>query len=1007
MRRFNQQGMVRGTLSMRTRRLACAAMLVLGSVSAFLPSHTSKTEAALLPNVTVTNVAVNVNSAKITFSPVAGAADYRIYDVSNPRLVKYAGLAAFNRTGVGSRFVTVNNDGVHPRYPLQLETIAGWGDTATTSGQEPFAVTGPLTTIEWNALEDHQPHTLIVQAVDQVGPQPADNAYTVDWTTDTIVPTHPTADTLLGANEGSTGDGNISINGQGPVTDTPQVIAQSAPFTVQANAALAPVPSSADATQTYLDTFANAEASSLRYVGSAPGIGSDNYITYTLNDGQPNAASILFEAADPTLSTPMIEHGHFMDILADSKPGASWATMALTPRTTPDISGGRMLHLTMEVDGLLDDPGRRWVGFDIAPADDPIQSHDQNQFGVTPPNRTGRAIFIGIGNPGMPGTIVTQEYTGTVSAAGGMNRMARIGTVARNSEQFKDMGLDNRERFDLYLTQDHYAIYEDGALAQEQTFPTPLDYSTLSVSYAHYYYHAAAEPSEEEKDGVPGPVNHLYAYDIPLTDERHWANLGAEVLPASDAPADWTGNLNGLAARSQPATGSADACPAGWSCDDLGAPFLAPSVQWTSGGAADPTWTIGAGGTAGSNADPNQGRFVSQAQTGDTTISARLLAHLHTHNGLAGVMIRGGLDGQAPFYAFGNETESVTTPWELYDHLWYRATAGGPVQDVKTTVASLDSGGARYVRVGRVGDTFTAYTSSDGATWTAVPGTTQTIVMGAGVRAGVADLEPGLTWLTPNLPGSATFDAVTLNGTPAPILAPASAPAAIATAPAMDTPMVDVATTTPEATDTMAPMAVATVTATPMPSAPTETATTSQPIATMTLVPSTGTPTILTPLAGSTGAVSSIVYDNSKGALGPGWVDCSHVSYEHLSMTGQGGTGAYTLHTLTKSGESICFDASASGGYPTDASTLLRLRVKADTGNTTPLSYRLTMTDTMGMSTTTKIKNTPTNRYLDVDVPFGRLAGMRIARMTLTGTEAATDSWPVSYIDGIAFVDHT
>src|SRR6266700_4028301 len=55
-------------------------------------------------------------------------------------------------------------DGVTPVYPYQ---VAG----GPTGG--PQVLDGPATDIEWNALGDGQPHTLVIEAVDQLGPVPA------------------------------------------------------------------------------------------------------------------------------------------------------------------------------------------------------------------------------------------------------------------------------------------------------------------------------------------------------------------------------------------------------------------------------------------------------------------------------------------------------------------------------------------------------------------------------------------------------------------------------------------------------------------------------------------------------------------------------------------------------------------------------------------------------------------------------------------------------------------
>src|SRR5258708_24987111 len=48
--------------------------------------------AQAVPTVVVTGVAPNHSSVKVFFQPVAGAKDYRIYDITAPKNVKYAGL---------------------------------------------------------------------------------------------------------------------------------------------------------------------------------------------------------------------------------------------------------------------------------------------------------------------------------------------------------------------------------------------------------------------------------------------------------------------------------------------------------------------------------------------------------------------------------------------------------------------------------------------------------------------------------------------------------------------------------------------------------------------------------------------------------------------------------------------------------------------------------------------------------------------------------------------------
>ena len=44
-----------------------------------------------LPSVTIRRLAIDTDSVKVEFQPVAGAKDYRIYERANPAFVKYAG----------------------------------------------------------------------------------------------------------------------------------------------------------------------------------------------------------------------------------------------------------------------------------------------------------------------------------------------------------------------------------------------------------------------------------------------------------------------------------------------------------------------------------------------------------------------------------------------------------------------------------------------------------------------------------------------------------------------------------------------------------------------------------------------------------------------------------------------------------------------------------------------------------------------------------------------------
>ncbi len=151
-------------------------------------------------------------------------------------------------------------------------------------------------------------------------------------------------------------------------------------------------------------------------------------------------------------------------------------------------------------------------------------------------------------------------------------------------------------------------------------------------------------------------------------------------------------------------------CPSGWSCADIGFPTPVGS-QTRSGG----TWTVSAGG--GDIWDTtDQFRLIAQPQSGDGGISARVTGQSNTSDwAKSGVMERVSTNPQAPYYA------AFVTPGHGVV-VQYRTEQNGGTGQVSTGGTVPD-----YLKVGRVGTTFTAYTSTNGTTWTAVPGSVMSI----------------------------------------------------------------------------------------------------------------------------------------------------------------------------------------------------------------------------------------------------------------------------------------
>src|SRR5207244_3601360 len=100
-------------------------------------------------------------------------------------------------------------------------------------------------------------------------------------------------------------------------------------------------------------------------------------------------------------------------------------SMAMTPKQTVDMSGGKVLHLTMEVDGHQS--LRRWMSFELAPASDPLQAWDP--FGNRI-NNTDRGLFLEFKDGGCTLDIFTGMGSTTegspTGTAGGSQHGARL-----------------------------------------------------------------------------------------------------------------------------------------------------------------------------------------------------------------------------------------------------------------------------------------------------------------------------------------------------------------------------------------------------------------------------------------------------------------------------------------------------------------------------------------------------------------------------------------------------
>ena len=146
-------------------------------------------------------------------------------------------------------------------------------------------------------------------------------------------------------------------------------------------------------------------------------------------------------------------------------------------------------------------------------------------------------------------------------------------------------------------------------------------------------------------------------------------------------------------------------CPSGWQCADIGDP-LAAGGQYVSNG----KWSVKAG-PAGTSAG-DQAHLAWQELRGDGSVSARIEGLSGPSSGkAAGIAMRASLAPDAPWYWVG-ELWNGGFP---YFGMACRGCSGPTSMGLGLSVPA-------YVGIGRVGNVFTAYSSTDGKTWApAVP----------------------------------------------------------------------------------------------------------------------------------------------------------------------------------------------------------------------------------------------------------------------------------------------
>ena len=511
--------------------------------------------------ITITRTLSRDDAVFVFFNGVSGAKDYICYK---------------------------DNAGVTPNVALKNGKAAGEWRHTTGSFSSPF--TEPLEVcIQMNDLDPVNPTTLRLAAVDKLSRyQRQDGMMAMGMGAVPGGPGTPNMnnDSIAQVNGPVAVDGFIK-NGQGDPSNVSNIVALSAPFTVSCTP-LALTGTDGHGGAAFLDKFRVGDNEPIVQVSLDPLIARNATISPATLLNNPQTRSFKTPkwhftnyACDNT-TTKIFFMPHFMSVTADGDgPGAPFdfgtptltngmhfsnASLTMQPLEIDpasanfgqdkyfSIAGGKTLHVTMEIDAHFN--GRRFVlialkgrGQSLYNAA-PTKMRDDNLSNTNRATTDAGLLAWAIG--GSHGIVYLKSNGSTTSrpydrldlaaGLGFLDTLTNIRATGSNpSTNGTTRDLDKMHRFHLYVSHTQLRVVEetpDGLYSVVMTRPIPggLQWDEVEPFFVHEVYHTgidALNGEEYQYSGTPGgPDNRHWVTNRPYTDERHWDNMGAEVLDA-------------------------------------------------------------------------------------------------------------------------------------------------------------------------------------------------------------------------------------------------------------------------------------------------------------------------------------------------------------------------------------------------------------------------------------------------------------------------------------------